>query len=60
MSLNGYSGDGRLSQLRSRISTRVLSNMDDLVEKVEHSRYDAALCDTLRALVTVYSDEDPI
>ena len=34
--------------------------MDSLVEKVEHNRYDAALCDTLRALVTVYTDEDPI
>ena len=34
--------------------------MDSLVEKVEHHHYDVALCDTLRALVTVYSDEDPI
>ena len=34
--------------------------MDDLVEKVETNRYDAALQDTLSALVAVYADHDPI
>jgi hypothetical protein len=38
----------------------VLTNVRDLVEKVEDNRYDAALHDTLRALVTVYGDPDPI
>ena len=31
-----------------------------MIEKVEGNRYDAALCDTLRALVTIYGDPDPI
>ena len=34
--------------------------MDDLVEKVENNRYDAALQDALRALVTVFGGSDPI
>lgn len=59
-SLNRRDGDGHLSQLRYRISSNILHSVDDLVEKVEHNRYDAALCDTLRALVTIYGDEDPI
>lgn len=46
--------------LRYRISQRVLYQMDDLVDKVENNRYDAALVDTLRALCTVYGDQDPI
>jgi len=59
-SLNRTDGDGHLSQLRYRISSRILSQVDDLVEKVESNRYDAALYDTLRALVAVYGDFDPI
>ena len=59
-SLNRRDGDGHLSQLRHRISTRVLSQVDDLVVKVEQNRYDSALYDALRALVTVYGDPDPI
>ncbi len=59
-SLNRSDGDGQLSQLRYKISSRVLSSVDDLVEKVENNRYDAALLDTLRALVAVYGDHDPI
>lgn len=59
-SLNRTDGDGHLSQLRYRISSRVLGNIDELVQKVEHNRYDSALYDTLRALVTVYGDPDPI
>jgi len=39
---------------------RTLSNVDEMVAKVESHRYDSALCDTLRALVTIYGDEDPI
>ena len=38
----------------------MLSQVDDLVEKVESSRYDAALIDTLRSLNTIYGDPDPI
>lgn len=34
--------------------------MGDLVYKVENNRYDAALNDTLRALITIYGDPDPI
>ena len=30
------------------------------MEKVENNRYDSALYDALRALVTVYGDPDPI
>ena len=59
-SLNRADGDGHLSQLRYRISSRVLSQVDDLVTKVENNRYDAALFDALKALVTVYGDPDPI
>ena len=59
-SLNRTDGDGHLSQLRYRISSRVLGNIDELVQKVEHNRYDSALYDALRALVTVYGDPDPI
>ena len=59
-SLNRTDGDGHLSQLRYRISTRVLSQVDDLVTKVENNRYDSALLDALKALVTVYGNPDPI
>ena len=59
-SLNRSDGDGHLSQLRYRISSNVLHSVDELVDKVENNRYDAALCDTLRALTTIYGDVDPI
>ena len=59
-SLNRRDGDGYLSQLRYRISSNVLHSVDDLVDKVENNRYDMALTDTLKALVTIYGDVDPI
>ena len=34
--------------------------MDDLVDKIESKRYDSALYDTLRALVTVFGDTDSV
>ena len=59
-SLNGSDGDGNLSQMRRKISQNVLYDVDELVAKVESKRYDGALLDTLRALVNIYGDEDPI
>lgn len=59
-SLNKMDGDGHLGQLRYQISLRALANIDDIVEKVHNNRFDAALHDTLRALVTVYGETDPI
>ena len=38
----------------------MLTRVDDLVNNVEHNRYDSALEDTLKALVTIYNDADPI
>ena len=46
--------------MKYRISNTALSNVDELVEKVEEKRYDRALCDTLQALMQVYTDPDPI
>ena len=34
--------------------------MDDLVDKIESKRYDSALYDALRALVTVFGDTDSV
>jgi len=59
-SLNGQDGDGHLGQLRYQISSKALVNMEDFVDKVQSNRYDAALYDALRALVTVYSEPDHI
>ena len=59
-SLKKQNGDGIVSNLKYRISNEVLSNMDKLVEKVDEKRYDSALCDTLKALIQVYTDPDPI
>ena len=46
--------------MKYRLSNTALSNIDELVEKVEEKRYDSALCDTLQALIQVYTDHDPI
>lgn len=59
-SLKRQNGEGVVSKMKYRISTEVLRNTDELVEKVESHRYDSALCDTLKALITVYNDPDPI
>ena len=53
-------GEGVVSKIKHRISTEVLKNTDELVEKVDAHRYDSALCDTLKALIAVYNDPDPI
>ena len=59
-SLKGENGNGVVSKLKYRISRDALSDIDNVVEKVEEKRYDSALCDTLKALMQVYTDPDPI
>ena len=46
--------------MKYRVSTEALKNTDELVEKIDNHRYDSALCDTLKALITAYNDPDPI
>ena len=49
----------QLAAVRSRISNRVLGQVvEELVDKVEGRKYDQALYDALRALVTVYGETD--
>ena len=40
------------------LSSQVLSQMDDLVDKIEGKRYESALYDMLRSMLMVYTDED--
>ena len=59
-SLKRENGEGVVSSLKYRISNQVLQDVDGLVTKIEEKRYDSALCDTLKALIQVYTDPDPI